>query len=131
VEINNKGTRNRVTADAVKFVDDSTKATILVDNDEAGRPGKLEGVQRRKFCRLQQDGQEHLLRRQLAQGELFLRYKPSIKTNAWREDGFYQVQVGYPAKKDHEIRTPVIVKGAEILARSSRLHLPLELESTR
>ena len=110
VEINNKGTRNRVTADAVKFVDDTTKATILVDNDEADGRENWKEFNAESFAAYNKTGKNTYFDDNSRKGELFLRYKPSIKTNAWREDGFYQVQVGYPAKKDHEIRTPIIVK---------------------
>ena len=113
VEINNQGTRRRVTADAVKFVGSSKAETFLVDNDEADGREAWEPYDSGQFKAYNQTGKNTFHDKNERKGELFLRYRPSSKTNVWQTNAFYQVQVGYPAKQDHEIRTPVIVRARE------------------
>jgi hypothetical protein len=110
LEINNTGTRKLVTADAVKFIP-SQGPTILVDNHEA------EGRERWKvfkptgqFRAYNQVGPDSYSDSGTRKGELWLRYKPSQKKDQWNPEAMYRVQVGYPAKRDHETATPVIVK---------------------
>ena len=44
-------------------------------------------------------------------GELFLRYFPRTRMEGgWSSDEFYKLRVYYPGKRDHESKTPVIVK---------------------
>jgi hypothetical protein len=110
VEVNNKGTRNRVTADAVKFISIRDKTALLVDNDEASGKENWKVYDSGQFRAYNQTGKNTYHDENARKGELWLRYLPSIKKEAWKPDQFYQVHVGYPAKRDHEIRTPIIVK---------------------
>jgi hypothetical protein len=110
VEINNKGTRNRVTADAVKFISTRDKKAILVDNDEAEGRELWQTYDSGQFRAYNQTGKNTYHDNNTRKGELTLRYLPSLKPDAWQRDTFYSVQVGYPAKRDHETRAPVVVK---------------------
>lgn len=110
VEINNQGTRNRVTADAVKFISTQDKSTILIDNDEAEGREDWQTYDSGQFRAYNQTGKNTYHDNNARKGELHLRYLPSLKKDAWKERSFYRVQVGYPAKRDHETRAPVVVR---------------------
>jgi hypothetical protein len=109
VEINNHGTHHRVTADAVRFIPLDREPAFLVDNDEADGREKWKEYHPGEFEAYNKVGKNTYEDENAHKGELYLRYRPSIK-NAWKSDRFYHVTVGYPAKRDHEYHAPVIVK---------------------
>ena len=109
VEISNRGTRRRVTADAVKFLPRTSGEAILIDNHEAEGRESWKPYKSGQFRAYNQVGQDTYHDENRRKGELQLRYRPSMK-KAWRSEEFYRVMVGYPAKRDHETRTPVIVR---------------------
>jgi hypothetical protein len=113
VEINNRDTHRRVTADAVRFVSARDKASFLVDNDEAEGRENWKVYDSGPFQAYNLVGKDTYHDENARKGELFLRYLPSLRTNAWNNDEFYQVAVGYPAKQDHEFHTPVVVKAQQ------------------
>jgi hypothetical protein len=108
VEINNRGTRKRVTADATRFI--AGKTTITVDNDEAEGSEMWEVFNAGQFKAYNQVGKNAFGDPDDKSKEVWLRYKPSTKKDQWRPDAFYEVKVGYAAKQGNEFRTPVIVK---------------------
>ena len=112
VEINNKGTKRRVTADAVKFVANAGKTAFLVDNDEADGRDDWKELKGLSFEAYNKVGKNAYSDDNERKGELALRYRPAVKTNDWKPDAFYQVLVGYAAKADHETRAPVVVKAS-------------------
>src|SRR5439155_27246084 len=91
VEINNRGTRNRVTAAAVKFVANKDGSTLLVDNDEADGKEEWKEYKGIQFEAYNKTGKNTYHDDNARKGELFLRYKPSIKTNLWQANAFYHV----------------------------------------
>ncbi|MBU6399730.1 MAG: hypothetical protein KGS61_05380 [Verrucomicrobia bacterium] len=109
VELSNRGTRRRVTADAVKFVPPTGGPTLVVGADEADghdqwqvyRAGEFEAYNK-VGKHTYEDGNAH-------KGDLRLRYRPSLRGN-WKAERFYHVLVAYPAKRDQELATPVIVR---------------------
>lgn len=112
LEINNTGTRNRVTAGAVSFVSMNDGSAITVDSKEADgsdqwsefNDGSFKAFNR-KGTQLQDDDKN--------KGERFLRYRLSQKGDAesnWKSDHFYQTRIHYPGKKDNEQRVPVVVR---------------------
>jgi hypothetical protein len=110
VELNNRGTTRRVTADAVKFVSSADGKSLLVDNDEADGREQWQELQGLSFEAYNKVGKNSYTDDNQRKGELVLRYRPALKTNEWQPDSFYGVQVGYAAKADHETRAPVIVR---------------------
>ncbi|MHB8520121.1 MAG: hypothetical protein ACYDH9_05135 [Limisphaerales bacterium] len=112
VEINNQGTHRRVTADAVKFSPTDGQPAFLVDNDEADGREKWAEYHPGEFEAYNKVGKNTYHDENAHKGELYLRYRPSLKS-AWKAGQFYRLLVGYPAKGDHEIRTPVIVKARQ------------------
>ncbi|MBI2926520.1 MAG: hypothetical protein HYY24_12565, partial [Verrucomicrobia bacterium] len=137
VEINNKGTKRRVTADAVKFVATAGKTSFLVDNDEAdGRDNwkELKGLSFEAYNRVGKNAYSDDNERK---GELALRYRPAVKTNDWKSESFYQVLVGYAAKADHETRAPIVVKASRsspiiqlAYTPHARAEVPLEIDAS-
>lgn len=113
VEINNRGTQRRVTADAVKFVSAASGTTLLIDNDEAEGREHWQEYDSGAFKAYNQTGKNTYHDENAHKGELFLRYLPSKKAVEWKSNEFYRVEVGYPAKEDHEIHTPVIVRAMQ------------------
>ena len=111
VEIHNRGTRRRVTADAVRFTDADSDARFLIDNHEAeGRDGwkTFRSGMFRAYNRVGPDTYHDENKRK---GELSLRYRPATSAEFLKESR-YRVAVGYPAKRDHETRTPIVVRAA-------------------
>ncbi len=115
VEINNKDTRGRVTASAIRFVPGDKETGFLVDSKEAEGFDKWEDFDSGKFKSYNKvgtpvhDGKSH-------KGELFLRFKPSVKkgaTEGWKPESFYRVQVNFPGKAGNELRVPLIVKAKQ------------------
>jgi hypothetical protein len=110
LEVNNKGTTKLVTADAVKFVP-AAGPTLLVDNHEAEGRDKWKVFRPlTRFRAYNTVGPDSYSDENDRKGELWLRYKPSLKEKQWQPEAYYRVQVGYPAKRNHETRTPVVVK---------------------
>jgi hypothetical protein len=97
----------------VKFVADKNHTTLLVDNDEADGQEEWKEYKGIAFEAYNKTGKNTFHDDNARKGELSLRYNPSIKTNLWKPDSFYHVFVGYPAKKDHETRAPVVVKARQ------------------
>ena len=110
VEINNAGTRQTVTADAVKFLAADSGSEFLIDNPDAvGQAGwKKFTSGTRAFNRV---GSDSLTDGNQKKGELRLAYKPAIKEE-WDAAEFYRIFVSFPAKGGHDTRTPVIVRAA-------------------
>ncbi|MEM7231118.1 MAG: hypothetical protein AAF517_03020 [Planctomycetota bacterium] len=122
VVISNRGTTRRVTADAVRFVADRSP-TILVDNHEAdGRDG-WQTFKARSFRAYNRIGKDSYHDANSKKGELELVYRPSIKNARWKPSIFYKPQVGFPAKRDHETHTPIIVR-AEASSPILRVRAP-------
>lgn len=110
VEINNRGTTRRVTADAIRFVSQLGGMSFLVDNDEADGREQWKELTGLSFEAYNKVGANSYTDNNERKGELTLRYRPACKTNDWQPEHFYRVQVGYAAKADHETRAPVIVR---------------------
>ncbi len=128
VEINNSGTRDRVTAAAVDFVphDDDGEPFTIDSLDAEGSDGWTEYDSGRfrayntKGTQLHDDGEN--------KGERYLRYRPSTQVEdsddgksdkdgeadgdaeRWQSETFYKPHIHYPGKRDHETQTPVIIR---------------------
>ena len=112
VEINNAGTEHRVIADSVKFVSRSDGGEILVDNHEAdGRDGWLD-FPRSGSSNYNRVGPDVFQDDQKRKGEMSIRYRPSIKRDAWRERDLYRVHIGNPGRSGNEPRTPIVIKAS-------------------
>ena len=115
LEINNRGTQNRVAVGAVDFVSVIDGSEITVDSKEADggnqwtefTAGSFKAYNR-KGTQLQDDNKN--------KGERFLRYHPSKtenQENEWKSDHFYRARIHYPGKRDNEQRVPVVVRAQE------------------
>lgn len=109
VEYSNRGTHSRVTADAVRFVERGTGKSFHIDNHEAEGRGGWKPFKASSFGAYNRVGPDTYHDENKRKGELFLRYHPSLRKGEWNEETFYRVQAGFPAKRDHERRTPVTV----------------------
>jgi len=112
VEINNRGTRARVTAGAIDFVPPEKGATFTVDSKEAEGSEAWKAYDAGQFAAYNRKGTQ-LQDENKAKGERYLRFKPSLKQGAgsgWDSNRFYQIHIFYPGKSDNERRAPVIVK---------------------
>lgn len=115
VEINNAGTRNRVTASAIDFVPVEGDGTFAIDSKEAEGSDQWSSFNSGQFGAYNQKGTQ-LQDENKNKGERFLRYRPSLKKDAdkpWQPDRSYQVRVHYPAKNGNESRVPVVVKAKQ------------------
>ena len=107
VEIGNEGTRERVVADAMKFVPVSGGSDFLVDNHEAD--GKEDWKNFPKGgANNNRVGPDVYHDENKRKGEVSLRYRPSTK-ESWKKTEFYRVLVGNPGGGVHERQTPVVV----------------------
>jgi hypothetical protein len=113
VEIRNEGTRNRVVADAVKFVAIGSGSTLLLDNDEADGNEQWPIFTQFGFRPYNVTGKTLISDGNTKKGELTLLYRPSRRAEAWNPRLFYRVEVGFPGKADNETRAPVIVRAKE------------------
>ena len=113
IEINNSGTRGRVTAAAIDFLPlleehkpfsiDSLEAE---GSDHWARydPGRFRAYNT-KGTQLHDDIKN--------KGERYLRYRPAAKgeeTENWQAAGFYKPHIHYPGKRENEPRTPVVIR---------------------
>jgi hypothetical protein len=115
VEINNQGTRARVTAGAMDFVHRDKGATFTVDSKEAEGRQAWKAYDAGRFSAYNRKGTQ-LQDENKAKGERHLRFKPSVKQDGakgWVADRFYQIHIFYPGKNDNERRVPVIVKARQ------------------
>jgi hypothetical protein len=113
VEVNNAGTRNRVVADAVKFVPVTAGSTLLLDDDEADGRDQWEIFRTGDFKPYNVTGKDLISDNGKRKGELKLLYRPARHKDAWSPKSFYRVEVGFPGKADNETRAPVIVHASE------------------
>jgi hypothetical protein len=113
VEINNADTRNRVVADAVKFVPVAAGSTLLLDNDEADGNDRWEIFRTGDFKPYNITGKDLITDNGKKKGELKLLYRPARHKEAWSPKSFYRVEVGFPGKADNETRAPVVVHASE------------------
>jgi hypothetical protein len=113
VEVNNAGTRNRVVADAVRFVPVAAGSTLLLDNDEADGSDQWEVFRTGDFTPYNITGKDLITDNGKKKGELKLLYRPGRHKAAWSPKSFYRVEVGFPGKADNETRAPVIVHASE------------------
>ena len=115
VEINNRGTRARVTAGAIDFVHRGKGATFTLDSKEAEGSEAWKSYDAGRFAAYNRKGTQ-LQDENTAKGERYLRFKPSLKQSAehgWDSNRFYQIRIFYPGKSDNERRAPVIVKARQ------------------
>jgi hypothetical protein len=113
VEIQNAGTRNRVVADAVKFVPVGPGTTLLLDEDEADGREAWELFRNAGFRPYNVTGSSLISDGNRKKGELKLLYRPGRHDREWNPKAFYRVEVGFPGKADNETRAPVIVRASE------------------
>jgi hypothetical protein len=115
IEITNTGTRDRVTASALRFVPQNGGEGFLVDSKDAEGFDKWESFDMGKFKAYNKvgtpvhDGGKN-------KGSLFLRFKPSSNSGGaggWKPDAFYRVQVNFPGKAGNELRVPLTIHGTE------------------
>ena len=117
VEVRNEGTTRRVVADAVQFepaavpsaANAAPAATLLIDNNEAEGKEGWKVFDPGAFRPYNVTGKDSLSDDNQKKGELFLRYRPSMKTEH-RPDLYYRVGVGFPGKEGNETQAPVIVR---------------------
>jgi hypothetical protein len=114
VEINNTGTTRLVTADAVKFIPTAGGAPLLVDNPEAENADQWATFKSSSFRAYNRVGEDSLSDKDKKKGELSIRYRPSAAKDkkAFDPAAHYRVAIAFPAKKDHETHTPVVIKAA-------------------
>lgn len=110
VEINNKDTKKRVTADAVQFEPASGGESFLVDDYDADGVDKWHKFTEYAFRPYNTTGDRTVNDRIENKGELWIRYKPSVKKDEWNVDEFYKVGVGFPGQARNETHVPVVVK---------------------
>ncbi len=120
VEISNRGTRKRVTAGAVEFLQHPDSVhKILIDSLQAEGNSGWSRFDAGRFNAYNVKGQKlHDDNKQ--KGELSLRYAPRAKLPidkpeenpqpAWNPDEFYDVRIYFPGKVDQEPQVPVVVK---------------------
>lgn len=108
VEINNLGTKRRVTADSIRFqpVESGAKAIVLDDPQAEGDWPQT--VRPTRFKSFNQVGPGSVSDNN-DKKEMRLLFRPS-KAREWETSRFYQVGVGFPGFADNETRTPVIVR---------------------
>jgi hypothetical protein len=114
VEINNTGTRKRVTAGALDFVPRQGGPGFTVDSREAEGQEPWQNFDEGQFKAYNREGTQ-VNDENKRKGELFLRYRPSSKKQTeskagWEPERFYDVHIHYPGKSGNEPRTPVVVK---------------------
>lgn len=112
VEINNRGTRERVTASAVRFVPQAGGKGFLVDSQEAEGRENWSKFDAGTFAAYNQVGTP-VQDEGRNKGERALRFLPSTKRAAaegWNATNFYRVQIHFPGKAGNEQRVPVVVK---------------------
>ncbi len=122
VEINNLGTRRRVTADAVRFVPTETGAKPFVLDDPQAEGNWPQTVRPTRFKSFNQVGKGTVSDNN-DKKEMRLLFRPS-KAREWEASRFYQVNVGFPGFADNETHTPVIVR-AEASTPIIQLSRPL------
>ena len=112
LEINNSGTRNRVTASAVNFVPTSGDGAFMVDSKAAEGSDQWTKFDAGQFGAYNLKGTP-LQDENKNKGERFLRFRPSNRKDAekpWQSNQWYQARIHYPGKNGNESRVPVIVK---------------------
>ena len=110
VEINNAGTRKLVTADAVKFTPLAGGESVVVDNPQAENNDTWVAFKARSFRAYNRVGKDSVSDQGKEKGELWIRYRLPGDSDSTEPAALYRVAVGFPAKRDHETRTPVVVK---------------------
>lgn len=123
VEVSNSGTRKRVTAGAVEFLQHSEpNRRILVDSVQAEGNAAWKRFDEGQFKAYNVKGKKlHDDNKQ--KGELSLRYAATAKdaddetekkTNAvWDPKKFYNVRVYFPGKTNQESQVPLVIKAAK------------------
>lgn len=111
VEINNKDTRNRVTADAIRFEPVAGGAPVLMDNDRAEGRENWTPFKDFPFPPYNVTGPDTLSDGNKRKGELTLRYKPATLEN-WNKDGLWRVGIGFPGQESNETKVPIVIKAA-------------------
>lgn len=123
VEVSNRGTRKRVTAGAVEFVQRSDPTQhFLVDSREAEGNENWDAFDEGTFKAYNVKGKK-LHDNNKRKGELSLRYKPvanlptsDTKTKTrrvWKADEFYDFRVYFPGKVNQESQVPIVVKASK------------------
>ena len=123
VEISNRGTRNRVTAGAVEFIERSEASRrFLIDSLQAEGNEQWNRFDEGRFKAYNVKGKK-LHDDNKKKGELKLRYTPAAKvaedesekksSPEWDPDRFYDVRIYFPGKANQESQVPVVIKAAK------------------
>lgn len=112
VEVNNRGTDQRVTIGAISIVPVDGGEPWLVDSRDAEGnedwtvyPKARFGAYNQKGTSLHDDDKN--------KGDRYLRFRPSVKKQHYDEGSYYKIRIHYPGKRDHETNVPVIVKASQ------------------
>ncbi len=138
VEISNRGTRQRVTAAAVEFLERSNStARFLIDSSQAEGNQEWSSYNEGQFKAYNVKGKK-LHDGNKRKGELSLRYVPLAHTadkdsndkghTSWDPDKFYDVRIYYPGKVNHEPQVPVVIQ-AEKSAPIIQIEYPMIAKS--
>ena len=122
VEVSNRGTRQRVTAGAVEFVERAnSQRRFLVDSLQADGNDQWQRFNAGMFNAYNVKGTK-LHDDNKRKGELSLRYAPNAQppgkeskkpSVAWDSGNFYNVRIYFPGKANQESQVPVVIKATK------------------
>jgi hypothetical protein len=135
VEISNANTRQRVVADAVKFIPQpvsdiktvsSSPAPFLVRAKDAEGQTQWKDYQKGQYTFYRPIGPRVVSdENEIAQkGKLRLFYRPDSQISEWRPDSYYHVAIGYPGELKNDTAVPIVVR-AKASSPIVRLSYPI------
>jgi hypothetical protein len=112
VEVNNKGTDQRVTIGAISMVSEGGKEPWLIDSRDAEGNKDWTVFPKERFGAYNQKGTS-LHDENKNKGERYLRFHPAANDQHFDEGSYYRVRIHYPGKREHETKVPVVIKASQ------------------